>query len=46
VAGKAAAAGDPVSVPYEEAVFLQGLQYDYVRAPEVCIFQGVFLEQA
>ena len=42
---KAVGAGDPVSGPYEEAVFLQGLQYAYVMAPEVCIFQGVFLDQ-
>lgn len=34
-------AGDPVSIPYEEAAFLQGLPYDYVVEPEVCIFQAV-----
>lgn len=42
---KAVGAGDPVSVPYEEVVFSQGLWHDYAMAPEVCIFQGLFLDQ-
>lgn len=42
---KAVGAGDPVSVPYEEAVFSHGLWYDFAMAPEVCISQGLFLDR-
>lgn len=42
---KAVGAEDPASISSEEAVVLQGLQYNHVMASEVCIFQGVFLDQ-
>lgn len=42
---KAVGDEDPAPVPSEEAVVLQGLQYSYVMASEVCIFQWVFLDQ-
>lgn len=40
---KAAGAGDPAPDAWGSWI-LQGLRYGYGMAPEVCIFQGVFLD--